>query len=38
MMDVSQFDLNNETMKDLIVIYNNNSWWDSVYNMIKQVF
>lgn len=36
-IEVSQFDLNNGTMKDLIVVYNNNTWWNSIYNMIKQV-
>lgn len=34
-MDVSQIDIDIETMKDLMVICNNNIHWNSVWNMIK---
>lgn len=36
MMDVSQFDLDNETMKDLIIVCNNDTRWNSACNMIEQ--
>lgn len=35
-MKVSQFDLDNKTMKDLIVICNNNIQWNSISHMIER--
>lgn len=35
-INVSQFDLDNKKMKDLMVVCNNDTRWNSVCNMIKQ--
>lgn len=35
-IEVSQFDLDNETMKDLMVIYDNDTCWNSACNMIER--
>lgn len=35
-MEVNQFDLDNETMKDLMIICDNNTRWNSAYNMIER--
>lgn len=35
-MEVSQFDLDNETMKDLMMICDNDMRWNSAYNMIER--
>lgn len=34
-MDISQFDLNNEKIKDLIAVCNNSIRWNLACNMIK---
>ena len=36
MMNVSQFDLDNETMKDLMVVCDNDTPWNSACNMIER--
>ena len=35
-MEVSQFDLDNETMKDLMVVCDNDTRWNSACNMIER--
>lgn len=35
-MDISQFDLDNEKMKDLMVVCNNDTRWNPAFNMIER--